>query len=570
MTPSPIIEATSLQAVTQLAANPPLDPTGRLPPNTPALVLYIARVPGSRDVFLTPIKPREKVVTAGDVQSSLYYLHINGPEDYHDVDAPAPPVQRPTSVNTNSTSLPPTPPRPTGKKVPPPLPRRRDAQPGAPNLPYPLDDGVMPSIMERPPSPPRHQYLPTDRSHVVRKAVQVNGANGANVPYPTNSNGMALPPLPTRRPLPSPPSSDHDTATETLHAENIRLLRQSSMEETHENPYTRSYATHPETVRQLDLDSRPEAGTLTLIRRDPGSGEQWNVASILDPAVEEVSSTSLMVPTANRRTKKGGRPVFLDITNTSYARFANESSGIERTETRLSTCSSTSSSENEPPTGDGVFRRRLYMPGSKFSEHGYGNNHRKHSSLSSASGSTFADANSLRPLIRSDRHHSVDFASFSSAAPVSDRRTKGYTFLSLWNGTCEFTTGAAGRSLKCRHHLPSHTNTASIEISELRFNLPTKSRTPVLSSKKSSGFLHRRQDSFDSQADGDWSNPGIVLDENGRISLELGRERAGGGFGGKQAKLGKLIVFPEGVKMLDLLVAANLGLWWRAWERSGG
>ena len=204
------------------------------------------------------------------------------------------------------------------------------------------------------------------------------------------------------------------------------------MEETHDNPYTRSYTTHPETIRRLDLDSRPEAGTLTLIRRDPGSGEQWNVASILDPAVEEVSSTSLMVPTANRRTKKGGRPVYLDITNASYARFVNEAIRIERADTRLSTSSSTSSSENEPPAGDAVFRRRLYMPGSKFSEHGY---HRKHSSLSSASGSTFAETNSLRPSLRSDRHHSVDLASFSSSAPMADRRTKGYTFVSPWNGT---------------------------------------------------------------------------------------------------------------------------------------
>ena len=33
------------------------------------------------DVFLTPMKPRQKVVTAEDVQSSLYYLHVNQPED---------------------------------------------------------------------------------------------------------------------------------------------------------------------------------------------------------------------------------------------------------------------------------------------------------------------------------------------------------------------------------------------------------------------------------------------------------------------------------------------------------
>jgi hypothetical protein len=51
------------------------------------------------------------------------------------------------------------------------------------------------------------------------------------------------------------------------------------------------------------------------------------------------------------------------------------------------------------------------------------------------------------------------------------------------------------------------------------------------------------------------------------LDLSLGQEKAGGGFGGKQAKLGKLIVHPDGVVMLDLLVAANVGLWWRAWER---
>lgn len=57
------------------------------------------------------------------------------------------------------------------------------------------------------------------------------------------------------------------------------------------------------------------------------------------------------------------------------------------------------------------------------------------------------------------------------------------------------------------------------------------------------------------------------LDEYGNIDLSLGQERAGGGFQGKQAKLGKLIIEDEGVKMLDLIVAANMALWWRAYER---
>ena len=52
------------------------------------------------------------------------------------------------------------------------------------------------------------------------------------------------------------------------------------------------------------------------------------------------------------------------------------------------------------------------------------------------------------------------------------------------------------------------------------------------------------------------------------MDLKLGQELAGGGATGKQAKLGKLIIEDEGLKMIDLLVAANMGLWWRAYGRN--
>lgn len=55
-----------------------------------------------------------------------------------------------------------------------------------------------------------------------------------------------------------------------------------------------------------------------------------------------------------------------------------------------------------------------------------------------------------------------------------------------------------------------------------------------------------------------------------RLDLSLAQENAGGGFAGRQAKLGKLIIYDEGLKMFDLLVAANMGIWWRAYERMDG
>jgi hypothetical protein len=51
--------------------------------------------------------------------------------------------------------------------------------------------------------------------------------------------------------------------------------------------------------------------------------------------------------------------------------------------------------------------------------------------------------------------------------------------------------------------------------------------------------------------------------EEDRMNLDLGRERAGGGFKGQSAKLGKLIIDDEGLKMCDLVVAACMGVWWQ-------
>lgn len=566
---STVVEATSLQTVFELAANPPVNPRTPLPSSTPPLVLYIARVPGSQDVFLTPIKPREKVVTAEDVQSSLYYVHINSPGDY--VEPPAPPLHRPGSASMAAEA---TGPRANAtyktKKFPPPLPRR-STPPSTPpypvsSLPYPVDD-ALPTSGDRSPSPPRPQH-----QRIERKPVLNNVANTS--PTRKEPQGLDLPTLP-RRPLPTPPAEEYvapDFHPKSIHEENLRLLRRSSHLDENQNPYSRDYATHPETLKQLEMESRPDPGSLTLIRRDPGSRNQWNVASVHDPPVEEVSSSSLLAPTAKRRTKKGGAPLYLDITNTGYSQFTQNRPGTARSgsDSRISTSSRTSSdSSSTDPAPEGVFRRRLYMPGSRYAEHGYGSNgHRKYLSVSAASGES-----SIRHTMRGERH-SVDMGSVGT--PTADRRGKGYTFTSPWDGSCEFTTGATGRSLKCRHHLPGG---GAGEVSELRFNLPTSSSSTSkpLSEKRSSYFTgkhrhHLGAHSYSSAEDGTnfddgSSTPSIVVNEDGRIDLSLGQERAGGGFGGKQAKLGKLIIEPEGVKMLDLLVAANIGLWWRAWER---
>jgi hypothetical protein len=54
---------------------------------------------------------------------------------------------------------------------------------------------------------------------------------------------------------------------------------------------------------------------------------------------------------------------------------------------------------------------------------------------------------------------------------------------------------------------------------------------------------------------------------DGHLDLRLGREKAGGGRKGKNAKLGKLIVEDEGLKMCDLVVAASMAVWWQHYEK---
>lgn len=56
-------------------------------------------------------------------------------------------------------------------------------------------------------------------------------------------------------------------------------------------------------------------------------------------------------------------------------------------------------------------------------------------------------------------------------------------------------------------------------------------------------------------------------DDGRRMDFSLARENAGGGIKGDEAKLGKLIVEDEGIKMLDLVVAASMAVWWRSYYR---
>ncbi|KAF2722321.1 hypothetical protein K431DRAFT_284013 [Polychaeton citri CBS 116435] len=586
--PSVLVEATSLSSVTEIAANPPRHPYTQPRTNAIPLTLYIARVPGSRDVFLTPHKPREKVVSAEDVLAALYYVHINSETDCR--------VETPVIDETDE--------RTTARQISwkrpddiPPLPARSQYRHSAV-----LPQSVQNEWMQVPQA--QHSEDVNDPNVAMRKPLRQTQSDRAyppvllditNAPRAANPAGFGHSvqrDMPSR-PLPKIPSDS--IYSESIHSNNVSLLRERSHQEDI-NPYFRQYdskananpyssdpsewpkggsqATPQINIQKTSTRSRyldaseslsaaaslQQPGSLTLIRRDPASGEQWNVACIYDPPVREVSSAALLdPPTAGRRAKKGGAPLYLDITNQSYLQFEDQGGRVDSPAASLPSPNgslgrpSFSSDSSSPP--DGVFRRRLYMPGSKHGIHAYG--HAKHLSVDSAMGD-----DAMRRTMR--QRSSVDLS-----APNVDVRSKTYSFTSPWDGKCEFATGVSGKSLKCKHTLPYHSDVET--VSELRFNLPASSRsTPAannISEKRASYFSHVRKRSHDDTHGSGALTPVSPIGDDGRMDLSLGQERAGGGFGGKQAKLGKLIIEPEGLKMLDLLVAANLGLWWRAYEK---
>ncbi|POS77308.1 hypothetical protein DHEL01_v204310 [Diaporthe helianthi] len=208
--------------------------------------------------------------------------------------------------------------------------------------------------------------------------------------------------------------------------------------------------------------------------------------------------------------------------------------------------------------------------------------------------------------------------------PGAGLRPKGYTFASPWDGRCDFRTSSNGRALKCHHirntqsqgynplvaaqalrdAMPENNGGASgggggggggaggggrtrargmsaslpmgdmgnrVPVSELRFNLPSSDLfnskedrdRAVAEMKEGLGRLLVRSPGGHEYDDDDEDKEEPIFDWSG-----LGKEKAGGGNRGKRAKLGKLLVHDEGLKMLDLVVAANMGIWWQAWERS--
>lgn len=396
------------------------------------------------------MKPRDRVVTAEDVQSSLYYLHFDQPEDARLVA----PEGTKTGLDANvAESQPPSIPR---KPIPSSIPSQR-----------PLDSSLLlPELPPRVPTAPRRS---PDAAGLTTRSDISNEQNIAAGNY-LQPTPPSIPPYDKRfsggsiqqvgeQPPPLP-------ARQSLHT---RQLRPRS-EEVYRQAYYRNGTSSGEQSPKSPSFAEPPSARLeeasiasvTLIRRDPASGAQWNVARIEDPPVPEISSNAIKDP-ATAQKRKAGAPMFIEVLNPGYSKFlgAQErpTSLLSRT-SDLSTMSQSLGNFNkptaagEPPPGtERIFRRRLWMEGTKYQDNNFG--HRKVDSHDSAIGrdvppgrnDTWA-TDQVRKNTSVEPHFLTPDDRSSSTLSNKGSSFRGYVFQSPWNGRCEFSTGSGGSSLK--------------------------------------------------------------------------------------------------------------------------
>ena len=340
------------------------------------------------------MKPREKVVTAEDITSSLYFVHVEHPEDANLVN---PELQDPDYMQQRSN---------TPNRLSTPIIQRK-AVPGTPTA-----------------APTRKAVAGT-----LAPITNIDSWQNTNVGQHAQRPGMLSPPF--------EPRGSYDSSR--LQAENNVPGSQP---------------------RRPDTSVTPAGVSLTLIRRDPASGVQWNVARIDDPTITDITSPRLTEAAARR---KPGAPMYIEITNPGYSKFLHSeldqrpsfptrTSDLSVRSFQSSNATQALSSDWSPEPSskaDNVFRRRLWMEGSHL---GGGFGHRKSGSYDRSSRpnsrGNYNDPSSTEPL-PSPSFLSRDDQAYGTLQ-VTERPSgfRGYVFTSPWNGRCEFVTGASGGTLK--------------------------------------------------------------------------------------------------------------------------
>ncbi|RYP04965.1 hypothetical protein DL764_004126 [Monosporascus ibericus] len=627
------VEARSLTELNYLAANPPQYPTNPAEKRQDPLTLYISRVPGTRDIILSTFKPQAKDVTVEDIASALYYVHFDTPAD--DLLVPANQARSSSSPRSSSESRNTQiqrKPLPSSAK----LAELKDTLVDpATHTTHPAlrqDDSGRAAHVQPPvpqadthlnPSPPPQRAGELSTGTIPRKPLgpsaiaNIDSADKGSPPTALDEQPPALPPRPNPK-------------------ENIP--GQANLQLPPAAPSVSKHSSRPSSPAKKPF----KPFSLTLIRRNWSSGDQWNVGKI--------ASFQLMDPDQVEEDKhyQPSPTILIHILTSGYAKFRGmptrpglgSGSGDIRPsfDARPPSAGAISISRlgEERAAAQGIFERQVrmsYSPSWTANLRRAFDKRRKSVGASSPTSPVRVPGhgrNSSSASAGSFGGGDFDFGGFGGGdggpvitQPAPGLKPRGYTFTSPWDGRCEFVTGHGGRSLRCRHILPNYSgnvfnplvsgeegggdgehqrsaisshhhhrnNKAARPVSELRFNLPSselfrerdqrvsidgaRARDQIgaqlgqqldqfqrLVKNAAAGAAHNK-----SKGDGHYSSDDDY-DPDWRLDMSLSREKAGGGKRGSRAKMGKLIVAEDGLKMLDLVVAANVGIWWTAWERT--
>jgi hypothetical protein len=552
-----------------------------------------------------------KNVTAADVASSLYYFHLNTEDDARFLEEDQPAIIEETAAREK------------------PLPRKPLPESARSSLDLnhqmtsvSLNPGANSGMPRRKPvttepAVPVPQQQPSQRKQNVSRR-------------PLGPRPLIQEPTSTREYL---PGVENKPWTSTSQPRDIASALRTSNETAMNHPFEDIAAS------RMGINN-DETFSITLIRRDPASGAQWNIGHVSGYPASNESSHGRTSPKNN--TKKGYFDISIQLSTPGYGPFRapaaashsgkNTVGGASHSGEELST-----DQPQTPTTSDWSFDRQVRMAGSSFWSRPSIQHRRTLSDLSINHNSTRGRSSSGGSDVGL-----VDIprGSYENDPDVEDAQSKGYMFVSPWGGRCKFSTRGNGRSLRCKHTLPapvSASNTTqptssqhiSEPVSELRFNLPSAalfssstintaskrsfdSGRPKFSNLRKKLSPHKTQPPLPTRphptsyaamypSDNEEAPPlpprsyhvtdsseeeappplparlhpfpfarnashEDLNDDDPHLDLSIGQEKAGGGNRGKRAKLGKLIVHHEGFKMLDLVVAANIGVWWSVWE----
>lgn len=418
--------------------------------------------------------------------------------------------------------------------------------------------------------------------------------------------------LPTHSLAPQGSSSVSAIERKPLPGSNTPITQITELTQTKSPPYNLQNQNHgsheSNTSTTFKHKKSDRAFSVKIIRRDPPSGAQWNIGTVSGyPLTEEASNGRH----GARSTKKPYYDIFLSINTPGYARFREQYPAIGQTHKQ-----SSKPNETFPQESSSTFDRRITMEGSSFWDRASAQRKRAISDLSDK----YRTSCGLRA--QENDHCQYDVKTHGKGYVFMSPWGGRCKFVTGSGGRSlrchhKLPSPISANSMDIQQQ--------SVTISELRFNLPVSilaysttpqpidrisdffsesqykdvrskmsilklSGPPLTHQTRANSCFHQRSDDgvhlarIHSRNSTDSREKNYLeTTETSRNSLELlhknsreegisnkyhdlGREKAGGGSNGKHAKLGKIIIHDEGIKMLDLIVSANMAIWWSVWD----